>query len=82
MRRREVLDHPQVIASKTIETIDHPDIGRIRQARPAARFEVSPAAITGPAPKLGQHTREVLLELGYSEGDIAAFLKADVVAGA
>ncbi len=82
LRRREVLDHPQVIASKTIETIDHPDIGRIRQARPAARFEVSPAAITGPAPKLGQHTREVLLELGYSEGDIAAFLKADVVAGA
>lgn len=82
LRRREVLDHPQVIASKTIETIDHPDIGRIRQARPAARFEGSPAAITGPAPKLGQHTREVLLELGYSEGDIAAFRKADVVAGA
>jgi formyl-CoA transferase len=44
----------------------------LRQARPAARFSATPAAIRHGGPALGEHTEEVLAELGYSRDDIAA----------
>ena len=45
-------------------------VGRVRQPKPAARFEVIKAAIGGPAPRIGEHTREVLRDLGYDDGAI------------
>ena len=77
--RGAVPDHPQVIASGTVETFEHPGVGVVRRARPAARFEESPAAIQGPAPYLGQHSAEVLSDLGYDGAVIAEFATSDVV---
>jgi crotonobetainyl-CoA:carnitine CoA-transferase CaiB-like acyl-CoA transferase len=45
-------------------------VGRVRQPKPAARFEVNATAIGGPAPRVGQHTRVVLRELGYDDSAI------------
>ena len=45
-------------------------VGRVRQPKPAAQFEVNKAAIGGPAPRVGEHTREVLRDLGYDDGAI------------
>ena len=42
----------------------------MRQPKPAARFEVNQAAIGGPAPRVGEHSREVLRELGYDDAAI------------
>jgi crotonobetainyl-CoA:carnitine CoA-transferase CaiB-like acyl-CoA transferase len=42
----------------------HPLAGRLRQPRHPARFGGTPSAIGGPAPTLGQHTDEILEELG------------------
>jgi crotonobetainyl-CoA:carnitine CoA-transferase CaiB-like acyl-CoA transferase len=44
----------------------------LRQARPAARFSVTPAEIRQGGAALGEHTASVLAEIGYSPGDIAA----------
>ncbi|MFT5508646.1 MAG: crotonobetainyl-CoA:carnitine CoA-transferase CaiB-like acyl-CoA transferase [Hyphomicrobiaceae bacterium] len=79
LSRGAVPDHPQVIASGTVETFEHPGVGEVRQARPAARFEESPAAIQGPAPYLGQHSAEVLMELGYDAAAIADFAASDII---
>jgi crotonobetainyl-CoA:carnitine CoA-transferase CaiB-like acyl-CoA transferase len=58
----------------------HPVTGRIRQPRPAAQFADTPAELGGPAPSLGQHTDEVLGELGLSPTDIARLRAESVVA--
>ena len=60
----EVIRHPQVEATGIIVETDHPVAGRIRQARAAARFEKTPTTLAGHAPTLGEHTEEILTELG------------------
>jgi crotonobetainyl-CoA:carnitine CoA-transferase CaiB-like acyl-CoA transferase len=74
LRREDVLTDPQVVHNGLIETIDQPGLGPIRQSRPAARFDGTPAAIRGPAPSIGQHTEAVLAELGLAPPEIAMLI--------
>jgi crotonobetainyl-CoA:carnitine CoA-transferase CaiB-like acyl-CoA transferase len=67
LRRSEVINHPQVVASGSVVEFDHHAAGRLRQARPPARFSRTPSNIRCGAPLLGEHNDEVLAELGYSE---------------
>jgi alpha-methylacyl-CoA racemase len=52
------------------------EVGGVLQPAPAPRFGRSRPSAPRPAPTLGQHTRELLLEAGYSESDITAMLAA------
>jgi len=63
LTRREMLDHPQIAANKTLVEYEHPVAGRLRQARAAAVFSGTPATELSPAPALGEHTAAVLNEL-------------------
>ncbi|MBH81172.1 MAG: CoA transferase [Gammaproteobacteria bacterium] len=63
LERAEVFEQEQIKINETIAELDHPVAGRIRQPRPAARFDQTPAGIQRHAPTLGQHTDELLREL-------------------
>jgi alpha-methylacyl-CoA racemase len=70
----EELPHdPQIVANGTFVMSEHPLAGSLREARPAPRFGQTPARVGGPAPAPGQHTDEILNELGM--GDRIAALR-------
>ena len=77
--RHEVLDHPQIQANELIVEEVHPVAGPIRQARPAARIDRTPARIRGPAPELGSDTVAILGELGVSSAEIDELVASGVV---
>lgn len=81
LTRDQVINHPQVIASKILMETEHPVVGRLRQTRPAARFTKTPPQYRRGAPLLGEHTAEVLGELGLSGQDIGALQKSGVIGG-
>jgi crotonobetainyl-CoA:carnitine CoA-transferase CaiB-like acyl-CoA transferase len=77
--REDVLTDPQVKFNELIVEYQHPAAGRVRQTRPAARFEATPQEIRRPAPMLGEHTEEVLSDLGVAAAEIAALREAKVI---
>jgi len=80
LERHELLTDAQVAANELIEEVDHPQVGRIRHTRPAARFDRTPARVRGFAPTLGQHTDEVLAEIGLQKSELAALRTAGTIA--
>ena len=79
LRRGEVIVNEQVVARELIAEFDHPDIGRIRQPKPAARFDRTPAEIQGPAPRIGEHSEVILAELGLEAREIERLVAEKIV---
>jgi len=75
----EVADQPHLKAVRLFVDLEHPTEGRIRQARPATKFSESPANIHRLPPRLGEHTKTVLKEAGYSDADIASLVESKVI---
>ena len=82
LTRSQMLRHPQVEAAGIVVETEHPHAGRLRQARNAARFEATVPEIRYGAPHLGEHTDEILAELGYDEARREELLRAGVVSAA
>ncbi|MGH7117212.1 MAG: CaiB/BaiF CoA transferase family protein [Stellaceae bacterium] len=72
LTRGQVIRHPQVEALGLVIETEHRAAGPLRQARAAARFSRTPTQIRRGAPALGEHTQDILIELGYSPAEIAA----------
>jgi crotonobetainyl-CoA:carnitine CoA-transferase CaiB-like acyl-CoA transferase len=66
----EMLADPQVAAREMVIEVDHPKAGRTRALGLPIKFSATPGAVTRAAPLLGQHTREILASLGYSDAEI------------
>jgi crotonobetainyl-CoA:carnitine CoA-transferase CaiB-like acyl-CoA transferase len=75
----DVADHPQVKTNDVIDTFTHASLGTVRQPNPVARFDERRAGDMRSAPRLGQHSREVLDELGLGESTIDDLLRDGVV---
>ena len=78
----EALEHPQTRARDMVVELDHPDAGRTRALGCPVHFSKTPARIDRPAPRLGEHTREVLREHGYDDAAIDTLVADGVVATA
>jgi crotonobetainyl-CoA:carnitine CoA-transferase CaiB-like acyl-CoA transferase len=80
LRRADLLTHPQISANELIVESEHPHAGPMRQPRPAARFDATPASLRRPAPRLGEHSDEILAELGFPQQEIERLRRAGTVA--
>mgnify|MGYP005994877667 FL=1 len=79
LRRFELIEHPQVEASQTLFESNHPVAGRLRQARTAPRFSDTPVVPPRGAPRLGEHTIEVLTDLGLDRATIDQLIADGVI---
>ena len=80
LNRMDLMEHPQIVESQTIQKLEFEGFGEVRQARPAARFQLTESEIRSPAPKLGQHSTEVLGSLGYSKKTIDEYIALGTIA--
>jgi crotonobetainyl-CoA:carnitine CoA-transferase CaiB-like acyl-CoA transferase len=76
----EVVSDPQVRHNEILVERDHPTAGRIRQPRPPARFDKTPAEPGRLAPLPGEHTDEILAELGIDGDERKRLREAKIVA--
>lgn len=76
----DLVDDPQVAHNGSLVEYDHPTEGRIKTPGFPYKFSASPAEVRFGAPLVGQHSAEVLAELGYDQETIASLLDAGVIA--
>jgi crotonobetainyl-CoA:carnitine CoA-transferase CaiB-like acyl-CoA transferase len=62
---------PQTLAREMVVEVDHPKAGRVKTIGLPIKFSETPGKVAAPAPVFGQHTREVLLEHGFTQAEIA-----------
>jgi crotonobetainyl-CoA:carnitine CoA-transferase CaiB-like acyl-CoA transferase len=79
LSRFELLQDGQVQANHILEEYQSPVFGRVRQPRPAALFDRTPAGVRELAPLLGADNAAILSELGYSGGEIARLEREGVL---
>ena len=75
----EVVADPQCQARGAFAKIQHPQVGEMPVVDTPVKFSGSQAGARGPAPELGQHTEEVLLEAGYNWDEIVHLRDAAVI---
>jgi crotonobetainyl-CoA:carnitine CoA-transferase CaiB-like acyl-CoA transferase len=78
----EALSHPQTLARGMVVETRHRAAGPTSSIGCPVHFSETPAAVTRPAPLLGEHTREVLRDYGYSDGEIDGLVADGVVEAA
>jgi len=74
----EVFSDPQVLHQEMIQEIEHPGYGRVKVTGFPVKMSRTPCQLQRPAPRLGEHTNEVIKGLGYDDAKIAALRAAGI----
>ena len=77
----DFFEDPAVRHHDLVHEYDHPEVGRLRLMGQPLVFTETPTRDPGPPPTLGQHTDEILRELGYTDAEIAALRTRRVLGG-
>ena len=75
----EIESDPQLIARRMIIEADHPTMGRVKQVGSMHKLSDSPVEVRNWSIRFGQHTEEIILELGYDKTHIDKLFKAEVI---
>ncbi|MDH6293306.1 CaiB/BaiF CoA transferase family protein [Rhodococcus opacus] len=75
----DMLEEPQIIANQSVIHLTHPKHGEYLVPNNPIRFENAPTGPRGYAPGLGEHTREILKESGYSAEEVEDLISNGVV---
>ena len=76
----QILHDPHVVERELLADYPDAEMGELPMDHPAARFLETPATVRAPAPRLGEHNRELLREVGLSEADYQELLRSGVAA--
>jgi crotonobetainyl-CoA:carnitine CoA-transferase CaiB-like acyl-CoA transferase len=77
-----LLGDPHIVATSVFPVIDHPTEGRVRSTRVSARWSETSAEPQRLAPRLGEHSAEILQEAGFSTDEVAAMVRDGVTRAA
>jgi formyl-CoA transferase len=77
-----LLQDPHIVATNFFPVIDHPTEGRIRNMKVAAKWSDTPVDPKRLAPRLSEHSREILQEAGFSPEEIAAMVRDGITKAA
>lgn len=75
----EVCAHPQLAANDTFCSVTHPVRGEVKMLNVPIKLKKTPGRPRKPSPAIGQHTEEILFQLGYKYEDIAALERDKVI---
>jgi len=75
---KEVFEHPQIVARGVVQDVAHPRLGQMRATRNPVLLDHDGPAIERPAPMLGEHSEELLAELGYAPSVIRELVASGV----
>jgi crotonobetainyl-CoA:carnitine CoA-transferase CaiB-like acyl-CoA transferase len=75
----EVLQDPQILAQEMVMQVEHPGFGPVQMLGFPMKLSETPCQVRRPAPGLGEHSDEVLVELGYAAEGRAVLRASGVV---
>ena len=70
----EAFADPQIVAREMVVDVNHPTLGQVRTLGSPLKLTATPMTVRRPAPRLGEHTEEVLRDAGFSGAEIASLV--------